>query len=63
MDFEKTGSIANAMSSKAPKMTLASYIALLNVKANHRKTVVTDKEALVSSGIRITQAVFMAMLH
>ena len=26
MDFEKTGWIANAMSSKAPKMTLASYI-------------------------------------
>ncbi|HJF32229.1 MAG TPA: phospholipase D-like domain-containing protein, partial [Sporosarcina psychrophila] len=50
MDFEKTGWIANAMSSKAPKMTLASYITLLNVKANHRKTVVTDKEALVSSG-------------
>ncbi|MER2090950.1 MAG: phospholipase D family protein [Sporosarcina sp.] len=50
MDFEKTGWIANVMSSKAPKMTLASYITLLNVKANHRKTVVTDKEALVSSG-------------
>ena len=50
MDFEKTGWIANAMSSKAPKMTLASYITLLNVKANHRKTVVTDKEAIVSSG-------------
>lgn len=50
LDIEKTSWIANAMSSEAPKMTLASYITLLNVKANHRKTVVTDKEALVSSG-------------
>ena len=38
------------MASEAPKMTLASYLALLNVKANHRKTVVTEKEGLVSSG-------------
>ncbi|WP_124068726.1 phospholipase D family protein [Filibacter tadaridae] len=50
VDFGHNGWIANAMSSKAPKMTLASYITLLNVKANHRKTIVTDKEALVTSG-------------
>lgn len=46
---ENNGWIANAMSSKAPKMTLASYMTLLNVKANHRKTIITDKEGLVTS--------------
>ena len=43
VNFEKEGWIANAMASEAPKMTLKSYMILLNVKANHRKTVVTDK--------------------
>ncbi|MBB4823066.1 phosphatidylserine/phosphatidylglycerophosphate/cardiolipin synthase-like enzyme [Sporosarcina luteola] len=47
---EKKGWIPNAMASEAPKMTLASYMKLLNVKANHRKTMVTDKAALVTSG-------------
>lgn len=50
VNFEKEGWIANAMSSKAPKMTLRSYMILLNVKANHRKTMVTDKSAIVTSG-------------
>ena len=49
VELEKKGWIANAMSSKAPKMTLASYMELLNVKANHRKTVITDQEGLVTS--------------
>ncbi|MFS0575958.1 phospholipase D family protein [Sporosarcina sp. 179-K 3D1 HS] len=49
-DFEKKGWIPNAMASEAPNMTLASYMKLLNVKANHRKTLVTDKAALVTSG-------------
>lgn len=49
-NFEQTGWIGNAMASEAPKMTLASYMTLLNVKANHRKTVVTEKEGLVTSG-------------
>lgn len=48
-DFGNKGWIANAMASKAPKMTLASYMTLLNVKANHRKTMVTEKEAIVTS--------------
>lgn len=30
-------------------MTVASYLTLLNVKANHRKAVVTEKEAMVTS--------------
>ncbi|WP_060206867.1 phospholipase D family protein [Sporosarcina koreensis] len=50
VNFEKNGWIANAMASKAPEMTLRSYMILLNVKANHRKTVVTDKSAIVTSG-------------
>lgn len=50
VNFENKGWITNAMASEAPKMTLHSYMILLNVKANHRKTVVTDKEALVTSG-------------
>lgn len=50
VNFEKDGWVANAMASKAPKMTLHSYMILLNVKANHRKTIVTDREALVTSG-------------
>ena len=29
-------------------MTIASYMTLLNVKANHRKTVITEKEAIVT---------------
>ena len=49
VNFEREGWIANGMSSEAPKMTLKSYMILLNVKANHRKTVVTDKLAIVSS--------------
>lgn len=49
VNFEKEGWITNAMASKAPKMTLRSYMILLNVKANHRKTMVTDKSAIVSS--------------
>ena len=49
-NFENKGWIANAMASKAPKMTLASYMTLLNIKANHRKAIVTEKEGLVTSG-------------
>lgn len=43
------GWIPNAMASEAPKMTIASYLTLLNVKANHRKVVITEKEGMVSS--------------
>lgn len=41
--------IPNAMSSKAPKLRLASYVTLMNVKANHRKVIVTEQAGLVSS--------------
>ena len=48
-DFGGKGWITNAISSEAPKMTASSYMHLLNIKANHRKAVVTDKEALITS--------------
>lgn len=48
-DIGGKGWIANAMASDAPKMTIASYMTLLNVKANHRKAVITEQEAMVTS--------------
>ncbi|MBT2583071.1 phospholipase D family protein [Planococcus sp. ISL-109] len=48
-DNEGDGWIPNGMSSDAPDMTLASYMKLMNIKANHRKTVISEKEAIVSS--------------
>lgn len=41
--------IPNAMSAEAPKFRLASYVRLMNVKANHRKVIVTEQAGLVSS--------------
>lgn len=49
MDVKGKGWIPNGMASEAPKLTLASYMTLLNIKANHRKAIVTDKEAIVTS--------------
>ncbi|TWT27574.1 phospholipase D family protein [Planomicrobium sp. CPCC 101110] len=48
-DFGEKGWIANGMSSEAPEMKLASYAKLMNIKANHRKVVITEKEAIISS--------------
>ncbi|MEK3887818.1 phospholipase D family protein [Bacillus sp. FSL K6-3431] len=45
-----TASVPNAMANQAPNMTLRSYLKLMNVKANHRKTVATDKTAIILSG-------------
>ncbi|MBM7619291.1 HKD family nuclease [Bacillus tianshenii] len=44
-----TGWIKNPMSKNAPETTVRSYLKLLNVKANHRKVVITDKTAIISS--------------
>ncbi|MFD1929284.1 phospholipase D family protein [Sporosarcina siberiensis] len=49
-DFGSEGWIGNAMSSDAPKLKLASYMTMMNIKANHRKAVITEKEGLISSG-------------
>ncbi|MEK5240131.1 phospholipase D family protein [Paenibacillus sp. FSL L8-0470] len=45
-----TGWIPNLMASGGPDITARSYMKLLNVKANHRKVVVSENTALVSSG-------------
>ncbi|MGD6833981.1 phospholipase D family protein [Sutcliffiella halmapala] len=44
-----SGWIKNPMSKNAPETTVRSYLKLLNVKANHRKVVITDKTAIISS--------------
>ncbi|WP_371860518.1 phospholipase D family protein [Paenibacillus chibensis] len=44
------GWLPNLMASDGPKMTVRSYLKLVNVKANHRKVIVSEKTALVSSG-------------
>ncbi|WP_145028033.1 phospholipase D family protein [Paenibacillus sp. Y412MC10] len=44
------GWIPNLMANEGPKVTARSYLKMLNVKANHRKVVVSEKTALVSSG-------------
>ncbi|MDW0108563.1 phospholipase D family protein [Sporosarcina aquimarina] len=48
-DIGGKGWIPNAMASEAPKFRLASYVKLLNVKANHRKMIATEKSGLVTS--------------
>lgn len=45
-----TGWLPNLMADQGPKITLRSYLDLLNVKANHRKLVVSENTALISSG-------------
>ncbi|MCA1319526.1 phospholipase D family protein [Bacillus tianshenii] len=44
-----TGWVQNPMSKNAPETTVRSYLKLLNVKANHRKVVITDKTGIISS--------------
>ncbi|MDQ0244932.1 phosphatidylserine/phosphatidylglycerophosphate/cardiolipin synthase-like enzyme [Bacillus fengqiuensis] len=43
------GWIPNPMAKEAPKVTARSYLKLLNVKANHRKVIATDKTTIISS--------------
>ena len=43
------GWLPNPFSSHAPKVTLRGYLKLLNFKANHRKVLITENEAIVSS--------------
>ncbi|RJS58823.1 phospholipase D family protein [Bacillus sp. PK3_68] len=44
------GWLPNALAETAPDMTVRSYLKLFNVKANHRKTIATEKTTLISSG-------------
>ena len=43
------GWVPNGMSSDAPDLTVSSYLKMMNIKANHRKAVITENEALISS--------------
>lgn len=44
-----TGWLPNPMAKTAPKVTLRSYLKLLNIKANHRKVVITEDAGLIIS--------------
>lgn len=44
-----TGWLPNPFAKEAPKFTLRSYLELFNVKANHRKAIITEEYALVAS--------------
>lgn len=43
------GWLPNHFSKSAPKMTLRSYANLFNVKANHRKAIATENNAIIAS--------------
>lgn len=45
----KKGWIQNPIAKDAPNVTLRSILKLLNFKANHRKILLTEREALISS--------------
>lgn len=44
-----SGWIQNPMAKSAPETTVRSYLKLMNIKANHRKVIATDKRAIISS--------------
>lgn len=44
-----TGWLPNPFAKEAPSFTVRSYLELFNVKANHRKVLISEKEALVTS--------------
>ncbi|MEI6857921.1 phospholipase D family protein [Psychrilyobacter sp.] len=43
------GWLPNPFSPEAPKVTIRSYLKLINLKGNHRKVLVTEKEAFITS--------------
>jgi len=49
LDPAGKGWLPNAFSPDSPKVTLTSYLRLLNFKANHRKVLITENQALVTS--------------
>ncbi len=49
IDIEGDGYLPNVFSSDSQKVTLPAYLKLLNFKANHRKVIISEKMALVSS--------------
>ncbi|MDV6377271.1 phospholipase D family protein [Sporosarcina sp. GW1-11] len=49
IEFDGKNHFPNFLANDAPNVKFTSYLKLLNVKANHRKTLVTDQAALVTS--------------
>ncbi|RQD69137.1 MAG: phospholipase [Tindallia sp. MSAO_Bac2] len=49
LDPSGPGLFPNPFSPDSPRVTLNSYLRLLNFKANHRKVLITEKEAMVTS--------------
>lgn len=45
----KNGWIINPFGEDEPKVTLTSYLDLLNIKGNHRKMIITENEAIFTS--------------
>jgi phosphatidylserine/phosphatidylglycerophosphate/cardiolipin synthase-like enzyme len=43
------GWLTNPIAPNAPKVSIRSYLELFNLKANHRKTIVTEKGCIISS--------------
>ncbi len=48
-DTEGKGWLPNPFSPDSPKVTVRGYLKLLNFKANHRKVIVSEKNAIVTS--------------
>lgn len=46
---EGTGWLPNPLAKEGPKITVRSYADLFNVKANHRKAVASEKNAIIAS--------------
>ncbi|WP_181186085.1 phospholipase D family protein [Alkalicoccus urumqiensis] len=46
---EGTGWLPNAFGPESPDVTIRSYLKLANIKANHRKTVTSEKASVISS--------------
>ncbi|MGV1098342.1 phospholipase D-like domain-containing protein [Thiovibrio sp. JS02] len=46
---EGPGWLPNPFAATGPRMTLTSYLRLMNFRANHRKVVASEKEAMVTS--------------
>ena len=49
LDTRGKGWLPNPFSPDSPKVTLRAYLRLVNFKANHRKVLITENEALITS--------------
>lgn len=49
LGYGNSGWLPNPFASAAPKLSLRSYLTMLNIKANHRKAIVSEKNAIIQS--------------